>query len=352
MARAVFLAILCGIVYTHFLQNSFIWDDDYYLTQNPHLKNVDGLKRIWFDMLATPQYYPLVFTSFWIEHKFWGLDPLGYHLDNIIIHCINTILLWRILSFLEVKGSWLAATIFLIHPIQAESVAWISERKNLLSGFFSFLSLYFFFQFYNLDKSSNFNEDQNGKRSWTVYGISLFFFICALLSKTIACTLPAVILLIYWWKQNCIRRRLFLMMVPYFAIGLGAATLTIWLEKFQVGAMGHEWEFSFVDRFLIAGRVLWFYIGKLVWPNPIIFIYPRWVIDSSIWWQYIYPITFLLLVFMLWYWRKNIGRGPLTAILFFAGSLFPALGFFNVYPMRYSFVADHFQYLPCIGVIV
>ena len=352
MARAVFLAILCAIVYTHFLQNSFIWDDDSYLTQNPHLKNVDGLKRIWFDILATPQYYPLVFTSFWIEHKFWGLDPLGYHLDNIIIHCINTILLWRILSFLEVKGSWLAATIFLIHPIQAESVAWISERKNLLSGFFSFLSLYFFFQFYNLDKSSNFNEDQSGKRSWTVYGISLFFFICALLSKTIACTLPAVILLIYWWKQNCIRRRLFLMMAPYFAIGLGSATLTIWLEKFQVGAMGHEWEFSFVDRFLIAGRVLWFYIGKLVWPNPIIFIYPRWVIDSSIWWQYIYPVTFLLLVFMLWYWRKNIGRGPLTAILFFAGSLFPALGFFNVYPMRYSFVADHFQYLSCIGIIV
>ena len=352
MARAVFLAILCGIVYIHFLQNSFIWDDDYYLTKNPHLKNVDGLKRIWFDILATPQYYPLVFTSFWIEHKFWGLDPLGYHLDNIIIHCINTILLWRILSFLEVKGSWLAAAIFLIHPIQAESVAWISERKNLLSGFFSFLSLYFFFQFYNLDKSSNFNEDQNGKRSWTVYGISLFFFIYALLSKTIACTLPAVILLIYWWKQNCIRRRSFLMMVPYFAIGLGSATLTIWLEKFQVGAMGHEWEFSFVDRFLIAGRVLWFYIGKLVWPHPIIFIYPRWIIDSSIWWQYIYPVTFLLLVFMLWYWRKNIGRGPLTAILFFAGSLFPALGFFNVYPMKYSFVADHFQYLSCIGIIV
>ena len=150
MARAVFLAILCAIVYTHFLQNSFIWDDDYYLTKNLLLNDIDGLKRIWLDLGATPQYYPLVFTSFWIEHKFWALDPLGYHLDNIIIHCINAVLLWRILYFLGVKGSWLAAAIFAIHPIQAESVAWITERKNLLSGLFYFLSLYFFLHFYKI----------------------------------------------------------------------------------------------------------------------------------------------------------------------------------------------------------
>ena len=197
MMGAGLLVVMCCIVYSPFFHNFFIWDDDEYLTKNLLLNDTDGLKRIWFDLRATIQYYPLVFTSFWIEHKFWALDPLGYHLDNIIIHCINAVLLWRILYFLGVKGSWLAAAIFAIHPIQAESVAWISERKNLLSGFFSFLSLYFFFQFYNLDKSSNFNEDQNGKRSWTIYGISLFFFICALLSKTVACTLPAVILLIY-----------------------------------------------------------------------------------------------------------------------------------------------------------
>ena len=343
MARAVFLVILCSIVYIHFLQNSFIWDDDYYLTQNPHLKKVDGLKRIWFDLGATPQYYPLVFTSFWIEHKFWALDPLGYHLDNIIIHCINAVLLWRILYFLGVKGSWLAAAIFAIHPVQVESVAWITERKNLLSGFFSFLSLYFFLKFYNPDKPLNFNEDQNGERPWPIYGVSLFFFICALWSKTVASTLPAVILLIHWWKQNSIRKKIFLMMIPYFTLGFVFSIITIQLEKFKVGAIGPEWDFSFLDRLLIAGRALWFYIGKLVWPNPIIFTYPRWSIDDSIWWQYIYPVTFLFLIFLLWHWRKNIGRGPLTAILFFAGSLFPALGFFNVYPMRFSFVADHFQ---------
>ena len=142
------------------------------------------------------------------------------------------------------------------------------------------------------------------------------------------------------------------MMIPYFTLGFVFSIITIQLEKFRVGAIGPEWDFSFLDRLLIAGRALWFYIGKLGWPNPIIFTYPRWSIDDSIWWQYIYPVTFLFLIFLLWHWRKNIGRGPLTAILFFAGSLFPALGFFNVYPMRYSFVADHFQYLSCIGIIV
>jgi protein O-mannosyl-transferase len=349
MAGAGLLVGICCVVYFPYLQNLFIWDDDKYLTENPYLTDLDGLKQLWFDLGAMPQYYPMVFTSFWIEHQIWALDPLGYHIDNVIIHCLNAIILWRVLSLLDIKGSWLVAAIFSIHPVQAESVAWITERKNLLSGFFYLLSLYFFLRFKN--PTPNTQDEHNEKRSWTFYGFSLFLFVCALWSKTVACTLPAAILLIYWWKQNRLNISLILTMIPFFAIGLGFASLTVWLEKFNVGAIGQDWAFSFWDRFLIAGRALWFYIGKLVWPSPIIFTYPRWVIDDSVWWQYIYPLTFLLLIFILWAFRKNIGRGPLTAILFFAGSLFPALGFFSVYPMKYSFVADHFQYLPCIGII-
>ena len=230
MMGAGLLVAMCCIVYSPFFHNFFIWDDDMHVTQNPYLNDIDGLKRIWFDLRAMAQYYPLVWTSFWIEYQIWALDPLGYHLDNIIIHCINAVLLWRILSFLGVKGSWLAAAIFAIHPIQAESVAWITERKNLLSGLFYFLSLYFFLHFYNPDKPLNFNGNQNGKRPWTIYGVSLFFFLCALWSKTVTSTLPAVILLIHWWKQNCIRKKIFLMMIPYFTLSLGFAVLTIQLE--------------------------------------------------------------------------------------------------------------------------
>jgi protein O-mannosyl-transferase len=350
IAGSVLLFLVCVVVYFPFFQNGFIWDDDKYLTDNPYLNNLDGLKQLWFDFRAMPQYYPLVFTSFWVENQIWGLNPFGYHVDNVIIHCLNAIILWRILTFLNIKGSWLAAAIFLIHPIQVESVAWVTERKNLLSGFFYLLSLYFFLRFYNPSLSAQ--ENQNIKNSWALYGFSIFFFICALWSKTVACTLPAAILLIYWWKQNSISKKLVLTVIPFFAIGLGFAFLTIWLERFSVGAIGQEWDFSFWDRFLIAGRALWFYMGKLLWPFPIIFTYPRWSIDDSSLVQYVYPLAFLLLISVFWAIRKRIGRGPLTAILFFAGSLFPALGFFNVYPMKYSFVADHFQYLPCIGIIV
>ena len=145
---------------------------------------------------------------------------------------------------------------------------------------------------------------------------------------------------------------MFLLTVPYFVFGLSFAFLTTWLEKFNVGAIGPEWEFSFIDRFLIAGKALWFYIGKLIFPFPLIFTYPRWTIDDSIWWQYLYPLAFIALFFILGLFRNRIGRGPLAGILLFSGTLFPALGFFNVYPMRFSFVADHFQYLACIGIIV
>ncbi|MBT3923259.1 MAG: tetratricopeptide repeat protein, partial [Nitrospina sp.] len=142
------------------------------------------------------------------------------------------------------------------------------------------------------------------------------------------------------------------LMVPYFLIGLGIATLTIWLEKVNAGALGPEWNYSFWDRFIIAGRALWFYIGNLIWPSSIIFIYPMWSIDDSVWWQYLYPLTFLFFILILWTLRKNIGRGPLAGVLFYAGSVLPALGFFNIYFMRFSLVSDHFQYLPSIGILL
>ncbi len=346
------LAILPLLAYFPVLQNGFIWDDDRYLTSNPFLTDFEGLKHLWLDIRSRPQYYPMVFTSFWIEHQFWGLDPLGYHIDNVLLHCANSIILWRILVYLDVPAAWLVAGIFSLHPVHVESVAWITERKNVLSGLFYFLSLYTFLRFY-FPRRAGFPEEGLVKNpSATLYGISLFFFVCALLSKTVTCTLPAVILLLFWWKQNRLNLKVIQLTIPFFIIGFGFAALTSWLEKVNVGALGPEWDFSFWDRFLIAGRALWFYVWKLVWPFPIIFTYPRWNIDDSVWWQYLFPATFLLLILALWVLRKKIGRGPLTAILFFAGSLFPALGFFNIYPMRFSYVADHFQYLASIGILL
>jgi tetratricopeptide (TPR) repeat protein len=141
-------------------------------------------------------------------------------------------------------------------------------------------------------------------------------------------------------------------LIPFFIAGLWLGLQTAWLERHHVGANGAEWSFSFWERCLIAGRALWFYAGKLFWPVNLTFVYPRWQIDTGLAWQWLFPTAALASVAALWFARKRIGGGPLVAVLFFEGTLLPALGFLNVYPMRFSFVADHYQYLASIGLIV
>jgi protein O-mannosyl-transferase len=187
-------------------------------------------------------------------------------------------------------------------------------------------------------------------RRWGYYGLALFFFLCALLSKTVACTLPAVIFLLTWWKEGKVRWAQIWPLKPMLVMGGALGLLTVWVEKNQVGAEGFAWNLSWMGHVLLAARIVWFYLGKLFWPSPIVFSYPRWIIDPSQAWQYLYPVAAVGLVAALWFLRKRIGRGPLTAVLCFGVGLFPALGFLNVYPMRFSYVADHFQYHACLAI--
>jgi tetratricopeptide (TPR) repeat protein len=168
----------------------------------------------------------------------------------------------------------------------------------------------------------------------------------------VTCSLPAVLLLVCWWKKGRVQRGDVMPLLPFFVVGVALGLLTAWMEKHHVGARGADWSLTFADRCLIAGRALWFYAGKLVWPAPLTFIYPRWEIEPAVWWQWLFPIAAAGVVAGLWLARRRIGKGPLVAVLFFAGTLGPALGFVNVYPMRYSFVADHFQYLASVGLII
>jgi len=338
------LVMATMVVYQPVWHAGFIWDDDAYVENNLALHDFNGLKHIWFDPQATPQYYPLVFTAFWLEYHAWQLNPAGYHVVNVLLHALGAILLWRALKRLALPGAWLAAAMFALHPVNVESVAWITERKNVLSAVFFFAAAWAYLRFAG--------ELENNKRRWNWWFAALLLFVGALLSKTVACSLPAALLLAGWWKKKRLEPGDVLPLVPFFIAGLGLGLQTAWLEKHHVGASGPEWSFSFADRCLIAGRALWFYAGKLVWPEQLTFIYPRWHIDVGIWWQWLFPMAALVVVAALWLARKRTGRGPLAAVLFFAGTLFPALGFVDVYPMRYSFVADHFQYLAGIGIIV
>jgi tetratricopeptide (TPR) repeat protein len=342
----VALLVVTACAYLPVADCAFIWDDETYIERNETLRSIDGLRRIWFDIGATPQYYPLVHTTFWLEYQGWGLNPAGYHVVNVLLHGLAAVLLWRVLSFLKVPAAWFAAAVFALHPVHVESVAWITERKNVLSGVFYLASALAY-----LKLALPAVDESTSTSRWKLYVASLLLFLCAVLSKTVTCTLPGALLLVLWWKRGRVRVRDVGELGPFFVIGIGFGLVTIWMEKEMVGARGEAWDFSFLDRFLLAGRVICFYATKLVWPAGLTFIYPRWNIDATEWHQYVYPATVMVVVVALWLARRRIGAGPLVAVLFFIGTLFPALGFFDVYPMRFSFVADHFQYLASIGPI-
>jgi tetratricopeptide (TPR) repeat protein len=338
------LVLITVLAYLPALRNGFVWDDDHYVTDNLELRTPAGLASIWFTPTSAShlyhQYYPLVHTTYWLEYQLWALDPLGYHLVNVLLHALCSVLLWRVLTALQVPGALFAALVFAVHPVQVESVAWITERKNVLSGVFQLASGLAWLRFAGLDAQ---RKDAEGRWHW--YWAALALFAGALLSKTVACTLPVAALILLWWKRGRVRLRDAALLVPFVVLGLALGLTTVWLEQTSVGAVGAEWDLSLAERVLVAARALWFYAAKLAWPSRLTFIYPRWDIAVGVWWQWMFVAASLAALVALWLARRRVGRGPLAAALIFVVTLSPALGFVNVYPMRYSFVADHFQYL-------
>jgi len=333
---AALVAATC-LAYQPAWTGGILWDDDGHLTR-PELAPAGSLLRIWFEPGATQQYYPVVHTAFWIFNRLWGHDTLGYHLVNIALHAASACLLWRILVRLAVPGALLAAVIFALHPVHVESVAWITELKNVLSGVFYFAAALVYLGF---DRT----------RRPPAYAGALALFLLAGLSKTVTVTLPVALLVVIWWQRGRITRRDVLPLVPFFALGLAAGLMTIWVERTFIGAQGAEFGLSLVERVLLAARAAWFYLATLLWPANLVFIYPRWTIDAGSAGQWLFVGAALAAVAAAWLARGR-SRAPLAAILFFLATLFPALGFFDVYPFRFSYVADHFQYLASVGVIV
>ncbi len=338
------LVAITLVAYLPALGNGFIWDDNDYVTQNLVLRSLDGLGRLWLEPQSVPQYYPVTFTSFWLEYHLWGLQPFGYHLINILLHGTSAVLLWQVLRRIGVGGAWMVAALFAVHPMQVESVAWVTERKNVLSGLFFFAA---FLTYLHAE-----TPDVTDGIRWRPYLAALALFVGALLSKSVTCSLPAVLLLVFWWQRGTLDQRTALRLVPMFAVGLMMAATTVWLERAHVGAQGQAFSLSALERVLVAGRALWFYPLTFLWPHPLTFMYPRWTIDIHAWWQYVFPVAAAATIAALFLARRRIGRGPLVGALCYAGALTPALGFVNVYPMRYSFVADHFAYLPIVALMI
>lgn len=332
---AIFVVTLAA--YLPALRAAFIWNDSDYVTA-PHLRSLHGLWRIWFEIGATEQYYPLLHGAFWVEHRLWGDAPIGYHLTNVLQHALAAWLFGLVLRRLAVPGAWLAAFVFALHPVCVESVAWVSEQKNTLSLVFYLLAALAYLRFDETRKASG-------------YALASGLFVAALLSKTTTATLPPALLVVFWWRRGRLDgRRDIVPLLPWFALAAGMGLLSAWVERTFVGADGADFALNFLQRCLLAGRIIWFYLGKLFWPADLIFIYPRWTMDAATGWLWLFPAGVLALLATLWAMRAR-SRAPLAALLLFVGSLFPVLGFFNVYGFTFSFVADHWQYLPSLAVI-
>jgi tetratricopeptide (TPR) repeat protein len=332
---AIFLATLAA--YLPALNGGLLWDDTGHVTR-PDLQSLHGLWRIWFDIGATQQYYPLLHSAFWIEHQLWGNAVIGYHLTNVALHALSACLVVLIVRRLGLSGAWLAGFVFVLHPVFVEGVAWISEQKSTLSGVFCLAALLIYLQF-----------DESRRKS--KYLLATGLFVLALLSKTVTATLPAALLVIVWWRRGRLTRRDVQPLIPWLALGAFAGLFTAWAERTLIGANGAAFALSPLQRVLLAGRAICFYAGKLLWPVNLTFSYPHWKIDPAVWWQYLFLAGVLALGIGLALWARH-RRGPLAGFLLFAGTLFPVLGFLNVYPFRYSYVADHFQYLASLGIIV
>ena len=345
---ALLLIAFVFIAYTQVFRAGFIWDDESHLTQNPCVVGPLGLKEIWTTTQAV--YYPLVLTTFWALHKFFGLNPLPYHLLNIFLHVASAILLWRILQVLRVRGAWLGAALWALHPVMVQSVAWVTELKNTQSCVFYLLSILFFLNWEDQGGAvSRSPQRRTGDRHPLVFVLSLLFFLLATLSKPSVVMLPFVLALCVWWMRGKIRWRDTLALVPFAVISALASAWTIWEQRFHARAVGPDWEQTFPERLIIAGKAIWFYLGKLVWPHPLIFIYPRWDVDSSEVVAYLPLMAAMAALIALWFVRAQWGRALFFAAAYYVVSLFPVLGFFSVFFFRYSFVSDHFQYLASMG---
>ncbi len=265
-ALGAILVAAVASAYLPVLDAGYIWDDDLHLTHNPCVVGPLGFQGIWTSAEAT--YYPLVLTTFWIEHKLWGLAPLPYHLVNVLVHAACGLLLWRVLERLRVRGAWLGAAIWSLHPVQVESVAWVTELKNTQSCLFFLLAVLAFLRW-------------RRSHAWGVYALAILCAAAAITSKSSTVMLPVILALCQWWDEGEFRFRDAAPLVPFGFVSGAASLWTIWEQRIHAGASGGEWAQTWAERLIVASRVPWFYAGKLAWPHPLIFIYPRWSIDPA-----------------------------------------------------------------------
>src|SRR5208282_5946570 len=347
------------LTYTPVWQTGFIWDDDIILTANPCIVGPLGLKEIWTTSAA--DVCPLALTTFWVEHALWGLGPLPYHLVNVSLHGACAVLLWQVLRSLRVQGAWLGAALWALHPVMVESVAWITEMKNTESALFFLLSIFFFVKCLSPENVAQQQattrlpvRESLSRRNASAYALCLLFAALAMASKSSTVILPVVLCLCAWWIEGRWHWSNVATLVPVFLMSVAASAVSIWTQRLQLAtaAPNPQWVRPWPQRLAAAGDAVWFYLGKLLWPDPLVTIYPRWQIDAGRWVTCLPLLAVIFLFSILWFKRRSGvagSRACFFAFAYFLTALLPVLGLIDNSIFRYSLAFDHLQYLASIG---
>jgi tetratricopeptide (TPR) repeat protein len=336
LAAAALIFGVTFIVYASGIDGGFILDDDLYLTQNKLIADADGLYSFWFTTRAT-DYYPVSNSTLWLEWRMWGLNPTGYHVTNVILHAVASFLVYYVLNQLRVPGALLAGVLFAVHPVNVESVEWIAQRKGLLALVFFLFSLLWYLR-----------SQLKGPKASAQYWLSLVAFALGILSKSSVAMLPLMLLLLIWWKRHIVRRD-WILLAPFL---LFAIVLVLVNMQFQKQSMGDFVRTaSLMQRLLAAGAVVWFYLYKAVLPFGLVFIYPQWNVDTAnlLWW--VPAIACVVVSLILWRLRQGWAKPLFVAWAFYLLALLPVMGFSDFGFMKYSLVADHYQYVAIVSVV-
>jgi protein O-mannosyl-transferase len=354
-AGAALIALAVFFAYRPSMTGGFLLDDDLILTENSNIKAADGPYRFWCTYREL-DYWPLTYSIFWIEWRLWGMNSTCYHVTGLLLHILETLLIWIILRRLSIPGAFLAALIFALHPVNVESVAWIAELKNATAMLFFLLSILWYLKGSGLgaaDRKQGTGDKCQGAGKLTYhpssfYWLSLTMYVLAMLSKGSAAVLPAILLGIIWWLRPLNRRDL-AWITPFFLVGGILAWVNVWFQTRGEDIVLRT--ASFTERLAGAGCMPWFYLYQAMFPIDLCFVYPMWKIhtDSISWWL---PLAAsLAITLILWIYRKGWSRPLLFAWGFFCVALLPAAGFADVGFMRFSLVADRYQHIAIIGVI-
>ncbi len=336
---AILLILLAVAPYLPLWHAGFVWDDKV-IYENPELRTKDGLQDIWFHPARLKpyeiHYWPVTHTSFWMEYQLWDGHPKGYHVTNILIHCINVLLLFALLRSLSIPSAWIAAAVFAVHPVHAESVSWISDRKDLLACMFILAAF----------KAFNDVLETGSKRK---YFTAFVLFIAALLSKSIVIAFPFVLVIWISLRRKQVVRDDISLVFPFALVSIAYALGDYFLCR---GGEPLHFHFTALEKVLIAGRSFWFYFFKLIVPVPLMAVYPRWNIDATNPEQYLFPLGVVAVFLILWFGRHRFQTAPVALFAMYFLLLAPVLGFLEFGFMRNAFVADRFQYIASLVPII